>query len=106
MALKGEKDKILEMIAKLPEQMEAADIHDFCSLALLYSAQTPYSYKRVRRLSFFFKKLFIIFAFLPRPTTKPYSEKKYRSWTRPCWSCRKPCACPSRSRNCSSAAVF
>lgn len=47
MALKGEKEKILKLIADLPQQMEAADIHDFCSLALLYSAQTPYSYKRV-----------------------------------------------------------
>nr|CAG4641587.1 EOG090X03TX [Eurycercus lamellatus] len=46
MALKGEKEKILEMIASLPRQMEAADINDFCSLAVLYSAQTPYTYKR------------------------------------------------------------
>ena len=35
------------MIAELPQQMEAADIHDFSSLAVLYSAQTPFSYKRV-----------------------------------------------------------
>ena len=48
MSLKGEKEKILELIAELPQQMEAADIHDFSSLAVLYSAQTPFSYKRVR----------------------------------------------------------
>lgn len=47
MAHKGEKEKILETIAELPQQMEAGDIHDFCSLAVLYSAQTPFSYKRV-----------------------------------------------------------
>lgn len=47
MALKGDKEKILELIAQIPQQMEAADIHDFCSLAVLYSAQTPYSFKRV-----------------------------------------------------------
>lgn len=46
MAHKGEKEKILETIAELPQQMEAGDIHDFCSLAVLYSAQTPFSYKR------------------------------------------------------------
>ncbi|KAI9557466.1 hypothetical protein GHT06_017294 [Daphnia sinensis] len=46
MARKGEKEKILETIAELPQQMEAGDIHDFCSLAVLYSAQTPFSYKR------------------------------------------------------------
>nr|CAG4650055.1 EOG090X03TX [Sida crystallina] len=46
MSLKGEKEKILEFIAALPQQMEAGDIHDFCSLAVLYSAQTPVSYKR------------------------------------------------------------
>ena len=48
MTHKGEKEKILETIAELPQQMEAGDIHDFCSLAVLYSAQTPFSYKRVR----------------------------------------------------------
>jgi hypothetical protein len=53
MALKGQKDLILEMIAQLPQQMEAADIHDFFSLAVLYSAQTPFSYKRVSIVSFF-----------------------------------------------------
>jgi len=37
------------MIAELPQQMEAADIHDFSSLAVLYSAQTPFSYKRVKK---------------------------------------------------------
>ncbi|EFX89462.1 hypothetical protein DAPPUDRAFT_40846, partial [Daphnia pulex] len=46
MAHKGEKERILETIAELPQQMEAGDIHDFCSLAVLYSAQTPFSYKR------------------------------------------------------------
>ena len=50
MSLKGEKDKILEMIALLPQQMEADDIHDFSSLAALYSAQTPVSYKRVGKI--------------------------------------------------------
>lgn len=47
MAHKGDKEKVLETISQLPQQMEAEDIHDFCSLAVLYSAQTPYSYKRV-----------------------------------------------------------
>nr|CAG4636901.1 EOG090X03TX [Ceriodaphnia reticulata] len=46
MAHKGQKEKILKTIAELPQQMEAGDIHDFCSLAVLYSAQTPFSYKR------------------------------------------------------------
>ena len=50
MSLKGEKDKILEMIALLPQHMEADDIHDFSSLAALYSAQTPVSYKRVGKI--------------------------------------------------------
>ena len=45
--LKGDKEKILDLIAGLPRQMEAADVQDFCSLAVLYSAQTPVSYKRV-----------------------------------------------------------
>ena len=47
MALKGEKEKILELICGLPQQMEARDVNDFCSIAVLYSAQTPVSYKRV-----------------------------------------------------------
>ena len=54
MSLKGEKEKVLEMIAELPQQMEAADIHDFSSLAVLYSAQTPFSYKRVNGTMFSF----------------------------------------------------
>ena len=54
MGHKGQKEKILETIAELPQQMEAGDIQDFCSLAVLYSAQTPFSYKRVRRNSIAF----------------------------------------------------
>jgi hypothetical protein len=50
--LKGDKEKILELIAGLPRQMEAADVQDFCSLAVLYSAQTPVSYKRVNYIFF------------------------------------------------------
>lgn len=47
MGLKGQKDEIISTIGSLPSMMEAADVHDFFSLAVLYSAQTPISYKRV-----------------------------------------------------------
>lgn len=47
MALKGQKEDIISTISSLPSIMEAVDVHDFFSLAVLYSAQTPFSYKRV-----------------------------------------------------------
>ena len=110
MALQGQKEKILEMIAELPLQMEAADIHDFCSLAVLYSAQTPYSYKRVyitnkntHKLRLNFKQDLII---LSRVITRHFLERKYRRRIHRFWSCRKLCASLFLSKSCSSVVDY